>query len=144
LARASSGEPSRPDLLKLDTQWPLARNPDHVDLTAFAADASVRVADSDTAIDDAEAVLPAINGAAMPKAVPTLRGRMDGKIVVDTTNYVGAQSLNTIGRARSQRSALLRFDSLGWENFANAPTGTTPPTCSTPAVRARPNAPWRT
>jgi 8-hydroxy-5-deazaflavin:NADPH oxidoreductase len=102
------------------------RMPGNAELAAFAAGFSARVTGIDTAIDDADVVLLAINGAAMPDAVPAFGARLDGKVVIDATNHVGAPSLNSLAvLAEHAPSALLyrAFNSLGWENFADARYG---------------------
>jgi 8-hydroxy-5-deazaflavin:NADPH oxidoreductase len=99
-----------------------ARDLGNPDLAAFAAGIGASVADIGTAIDDADAVLLAINGAAMPGAVPALGARLDGKIVIDATNNVGGPSLNSLAALaeHAPRAVLFRaFNSLGWENFAD-------------------------
>jgi predicted dinucleotide-binding enzyme len=105
------------------------RTPGNAELAAFAAGISARLTDIDTAIDDADVVLLAINGAAMAEAVPAFGARMDGKIVIDATNRVGGPSLNSLAElAEHAPSALLyrAFSSLGWENFADARYGDVP------------------
>jgi predicted dinucleotide-binding enzyme len=99
------------------------RAPGNAELAAFAAGISARVTGIDTAIDDADVVLLAISGAAMPGAVLAFGARLDGKIVIDATNHVGGPSLNSLAAlAEHAPSALLyrAFNSLGWENFADA------------------------
>lgn len=103
-----------------------ARTPGNADLAAFAAGIGARVTDIGTAIDDADVVLLAIGGSAMAGAVPAFGARLDGKVVIDATNNVGAQSLNSLAiLAEHAPHALLfrAFNSLGWENFADARYG---------------------
>ena len=103
-----------------------ARTPGNADLTAFAAGIGARSTDVGTAIDDANVVLLAINGAAMSEAVPAFGARLDGKIVIDATNHVGGPSLNSLA-ALAEHAPTARlyraFNSLGWENFADARYG---------------------
>jgi len=98
------------------------RSPGHADLAAFAAGIGAGAADIGTAIDIADVVVLAINGAAMPEAVPAFGARLGGKIVIDATNHVGGPSLNSLALlAEHAPSARLyrAFSSLGWENFAD-------------------------
>jgi predicted dinucleotide-binding enzyme len=103
-----------------------SRNPDDQDLVGFANGIGARVAGNDAAIDGADVVLLAINGAAMPGAVPSFGARLDGKIVIDATNHVGGPSLNSLAALaeHAPQARLFRaFNSLGWENFADARYG---------------------
>jgi 8-hydroxy-5-deazaflavin:NADPH oxidoreductase len=103
-----------------------ARTPGNADQAAFAAGIGARVTDIGTAIDDADVVLLAINGAAMPEAVPAFGARLDGKVVIDATNNVGGPSLNSLAALaeHAPHARLFRaFNSLGWENFADARYG---------------------
>jgi 8-hydroxy-5-deazaflavin:NADPH oxidoreductase len=103
-----------------------ARDPGNADLAGFADGIGARVAGVGTAIDGSEVVLLAINGAAMPEAVPALGARLDGRIVIDAANHVGGKSLNSLAvLAEYAPSARLfrAFNSLGWENFADARYG---------------------
>jgi predicted dinucleotide-binding enzyme len=103
-----------------------ARNPDNADLAAFAAGIGARVAGIDPAIDGADIVLLAINGSAMPAAVPAFGSHLDSKTVIDATNNVGAASLSSLAALaeHAPRARLFRaFNSLGWENFADARYG---------------------
>jgi 8-hydroxy-5-deazaflavin:NADPH oxidoreductase len=103
-----------------------SRTPDDQDLAAFAAGIGARVAGNGAAIDGADVVLLAINGAAMPGAVPAFGARLDGKIVIDATNHVGGPSLNSLAVLAScapQARLFRAFNSLGWENFADARYG---------------------
>jgi 8-hydroxy-5-deazaflavin:NADPH oxidoreductase len=103
-----------------------ARNPDNADLAAFAAGIGARAADIDPAIDGAHLVLLAINGSAMPVAVPAFGSRLDSKTVIDATNNVGAAPLSSLAALaeHAPRARLFRaFNSLGWENFADARYG---------------------
>ena len=103
-----------------------ARTPDHPDLAAFAAGIGVRVTGVTTAIEGADVVLLAISGPAMAEAVPAFGSRLDGKIVIDATNNVGAPSLNSLAvlAEHAPGAWLFRaFNSLGWENFADSSYG---------------------
>jgi 8-hydroxy-5-deazaflavin:NADPH oxidoreductase len=102
------------------------RTPGHADLAAFAAGIGAHLTDVGSAINGAQVVLLAINGAAMPDAVPAFGAGLDGKIVIDATNNVGAPSLNSLAALAEYApgAQLFRaFNSLGWENFADARFG---------------------
>jgi 8-hydroxy-5-deazaflavin:NADPH oxidoreductase len=103
-----------------------ARTPGHADLAAFAAGIGAYLTDIGSAIDGTDVILLAINGAAMPEAVPAFAAGLDGKIVIDATNNVGASSLNSLAALAEHApgARLFRaFNSLGWENFADARYG---------------------
>ncbi len=70
---------------------------------------------------EAEVVLFAVPGQAMPDLVATLGDQLNGKILIDATNKVGQASMNSLEllRQHAPDSALYRaFSTLGWENFA--------------------------
>jgi predicted dinucleotide-binding enzyme len=103
-----------------------ARTPENADLAAFAQQIGAQVTDVATAIDGADVVLLAISGAAMTEAVPAFGARLGGRIVIDATNHVGGPSLNSLAALAEHAPAarLYRaFNSLGWENFADARYG---------------------
>lgn len=103
-----------------------ARSPGHADLAAFAAGIGAHLTDIGSAIDGADVVLLAINGAAMPEAVMAFAASLDGKVVIDATNNVGGPSLNSLAALadHAPSARLFRaFNSLGWENFADARYG---------------------
>jgi len=103
-----------------------SRTPDDQDLAAFATSIKARATAIGAAIDGADVVLLAINGAAMPDAVPAFGARLDGKIVIDATNHVGGPSLNSLAALaqHAPQARLFRaFNSLGWENFADSRYG---------------------
>lgn len=69
-----------------------------------------------------DVVLFAIPGRAMPDIVKQLGDRLDGKILIDATNNVGADPMHSLGVLRpvAPNGSLFRaFSNLGWENFAN-------------------------
>ncbi len=77
---------------------------------------------SDSAVpDDADSVLFAIPARAMPDTVAQARSRLNGKILIDATNNVGASPMHQMDllRQTAPDSFLFRaFSNLGWENFA--------------------------
>jgi predicted dinucleotide-binding enzyme len=103
-----------------------ARDPGNADLAAFAQQIGARVTGIDTAIDAADVVLLAINGGAMAEAVPAFGARLGARIVIDASNNVGGPSLNSLAALAEHAPAarLYRaFNSVGWENFADARYG---------------------
>ena len=56
-----------------------------------AAGAGARVTDLEEAIDSSEAVVWAINGAAMVEAIPAYGRQLADKVAIDATNNIGAQ-----------------------------------------------------
>lgn len=100
-----------------------ARSPDDAGLREFAAGIG---ADRDTinsAIDSADVVLVAINGGAMEQAVPAMATALAGKIVIDATNNTAGTTMNSvalISRHAPDAQIYRAFNSLGWENFADA------------------------
>ncbi|GGI00046.1 NADPH-dependent F420 reductase [Arthrobacter liuii] len=79
-----------------------------------------RLSSIQEALDSSEAVVWAINGAAMADAIPAYGRDLAGKVVIDATNNIGAPTMNSLAliaehapTARAYRA----FNSLGWENF---------------------------
>lgn len=87
----------------------------------------VPVVDIPSALRDAEAAVLAVPGAAMDDLIARHGAALDGKIVVDAANRVGAalseqremNSVASIGEAAPAASVFRAFNSLGWENFAD-------------------------
>lgn len=99
------------------------RTPHDPDVAGFAAEIGAKITDINAAIAGADVVLLAINGAAMAEAVPTFGAHLDGKIVIDATNNIGATPLHslTLISEHAPTSHLFRaFNNLGWENFTDA------------------------
>jgi hypothetical protein len=97
--------------------------------TRAAIGAAGESAHADTiasAVANAEVVVFAIPGAAMAEAVGALGPKLNGKIVIDTTNQFGQPVMNSIAAiaAAAPQAAVVRaFNSLGWENFAEPVVG---------------------
>lgn len=73
------------------------------------------------ALAEAEVVLFAIPGSAMPATVGQLGPKLNGKILIDATNSVGKSPMHQLEplRQAAPDSPLFRaFSTLGWENFA--------------------------
>lgn len=78
------------------------------------------------AIARARVVVFAIPGKVLIETVGAHRAALDGKIVIDSTNNVGAETMHSVEmfRRTTPRVQLFRaFNSLGWENFANPTYG---------------------
>jgi predicted dinucleotide-binding enzyme len=73
-----------------------ARDPRKPDLLELAAGMGADVAGIEAAIDTADVVVWAINGAAMADAIAAHGSRLDGRTVIDATNNIGAPSLNSL------------------------------------------------
>jgi 8-hydroxy-5-deazaflavin:NADPH oxidoreductase len=74
------------------------------------------------ALRDAEVVVFAVPGGAMEETIAANAAALDGKLVIDAANRMGASTTNS--RAVYQQHApgaryVRAFNSLGWENFAN-------------------------
>jgi hypothetical protein len=73
------------------------------------------------AVAAAEVVVFAVPGRVMDETVAEYKAQLDGKIVIDATNNIGAAEMNSLA-AFTNHSADVHyfraFNSLGWENFA--------------------------
>ena len=91
------------------------------------------------AVADAEVVLIAVPGPAVPEVVSALGGALDGKVVIDAANRMGEPEANSqaaiTGAAPGARYARA-FNTLGWENFADPLPGTDLFFVSDPQARA--------
>jgi len=85
-----------------------------------------RATSVEDAVREADAVLFAIPGGSMSATVTALGGALDGKLVMDATNNIGAASLNsvaTIAAAAPGAMVYRAFNIYGFENFADALLG---------------------
>lgn len=83
-----------------------------------AAAGSVPTVGLDDALEDADAVVLAIPGAAVPDLLRDRRQQLAGKAVIDATNSVGAGAMHHA--ADAEGLAYYRaFNTLGVENFAD-------------------------
>jgi 8-hydroxy-5-deazaflavin:NADPH oxidoreductase len=74
------------------------------------------------ALDGADAVLLAVPDSAVAGVVAEHAAGLDGKLVIDATNRIGAGSVNAhaeIAQAAPQARYVRAFNTLGWENFAD-------------------------
>jgi predicted dinucleotide-binding enzyme len=72
------------------------------------------------AIGGAEAVLFAVPGRSMSETVSSIGYTLNGKVVIDATNNIGAGSFNsvaTLTSAAPQAHVYRAFNIYGWENF---------------------------
>src|SRR5580704_16423051 len=79
------------------------------------------------ALKDAEAVLPAVPGRAVPDVVNGQGAALAGKVVMDAVNRMGAPEFDSralIAAAAPPARYVRAFNSLGWENFAGPLPGT--------------------
>jgi predicted dinucleotide-binding enzyme len=101
------------------------------------AGAAVRsVAD---ALASADTVLLAVPGPAAADVVSAHGAGLDGKIVIDATNNVGAAELNCLSAVRKaapDAQYSRAFNSLGWDNFAEPPDGAVLFFAADPGARA--------
>ena len=71
-------------------------------------------------IESAEVVLLALPGRAADECIRAIGSALDGRIVIDATNKIGAAELSAVGAitGAAPRALVFRaFNSLGWENF---------------------------
>lgn len=88
--------------------------------------ANVAASDIAEAIAGANAVLIAIPAAAMPAFLQEHGAALDGKLVFDATNRIGAETMNSVAaiEAAAPNAVIYRaFNNLGWENFAQPTLG---------------------
>lgn len=99
-----------------------ARNPDDPKYEALLAGmpGQAAVAPLQNALDTAEVVLLAMPGTTVGDTLEGLGAALDGKIIVDATNKLGQDTMNSFAAiaAIAPSSSLFRaFNTLGWENF---------------------------
>lgn len=69
-----------------------------------------------------DVVLMAIPGTAMDATIAQYADQLDGRIIIDTANKMGASSLNSFAalQQHTPHAHIYRaFNTLGWENFSN-------------------------
>jgi predicted dinucleotide-binding enzyme len=99
-----------------------SRNPNAPALRELAAGIGATTATHADAVRDAEVVLVALPGDAVAAVAAALGAALDGKVVIDATNNLGAPELNGITAITSHAPHAVcarAFNSLGWENFAD-------------------------
>ncbi len=93
-----------------------------VSALVFELEAGARAAGVEEAVAAADVVVFAIPGAAMAALVRTVAGVLEGKVVVDATNQMGAAPPSAVAaiRAAAPGAQVARaFNSLGFENVAD-------------------------
>ncbi len=89
--------------------------------TSVATDTGAAVTDIGDALDAAEVVLLALPGRSVGELLTEHAARLDGNLVIDATNQVGAAGANAaaaIAAAAPAARYVRAFNTLGWENFA--------------------------
>lgn len=87
-----------------------------------AGDTDAGVASVGEALEAPDVVLLAIPGVVVGAMLAENAGRLDGRLVIDATNNVGAAVVNAsaeIAAATPAARYVRAFNSLGWENYAN-------------------------
>jgi 8-hydroxy-5-deazaflavin:NADPH oxidoreductase len=87
---------------------------------------------------DADVVVIAVPGGAVPDVVAEHGKALDGKVVVDATNQMGASrpdNQDTITAGVANVKYVRAFNIYGWENFADPLPGTTLFFAADPAAR---------
>ena len=91
------------------------------------------------ALRDAEVVVLAVPGQAVPEVVRDLGAALTGKVVIDAVNRIGGgteyDSRALIAEAAPSARYVRAFNSLGWENFADPVPGTNLFFAADPAAR---------
>ncbi len=93
------------------------------------------------ALTDAEVVLLAVPGQAVPDIVTERGAALAGEVVIDAVNRVGAPEFDSralIAAAAPSARYVRAFNSLGWENFAHPLPGTTLFFAADPEAQALP------
>lgn len=78
------------------------------------------------AVKDADVVVLAVPGQAVPDVANEHGAALDGKVVVDAVNRMGAPEFDSravIAAATPSARYVRAFNTLGWENFADPPSG---------------------
>ncbi|MFL5797760.1 MAG: NADPH-dependent F420 reductase [Actinomycetota bacterium] len=97
-----------------------ARDPDKPAVRDLAGRIGAGTAPIAQAVEGADVVVFAVPGSAMAEMVSALGTRLDGKLVIDTANNVGGESMNSraaIEAAVPGASYCRAFNNLGWEQF---------------------------
>jgi predicted dinucleotide-binding enzyme len=101
-----------------------ARDPAKADLLQLVGElgGAARAESVGDAVGSAEAVLFAVPGSAMAETVAGLGKTLNGKLVFDATNNIGAPTVNSlaiISQAAPEAAVYRAFNIYGFENFAN-------------------------
>jgi hypothetical protein len=91
------------------------------------------------ALEDADVVLLAVPGQAVPDVVQEQGAALAGKVVIDAVNRIGAPEFDSralIAAAAPSARYVRAFNSLGWENFADPVPGAAMFFAADPEARA--------
>jgi predicted dinucleotide-binding enzyme len=91
------------------------------------------------AIRDADVVVLAVPGQAVPAVVSEHGAALAGKVVVDAVNRIGAAEFDSralVAAAAPSARYVRAFNTLGWENFADPAPGVTLFFAADPEARA--------
>jgi predicted dinucleotide-binding enzyme len=72
------------------------------------------------AVQAADAVLFAVPGRSMPETIASIGDALDGRVIIDATNNIGAGSFNSVAAlttAAPHAHVYRAFNIYGWENF---------------------------
>jgi 8-hydroxy-5-deazaflavin:NADPH oxidoreductase len=99
------------------------RDPAKAEVQQLVGDvgSNARATSIDRAVADGEVVLFAVPGAAMAATVASLGPALDGKLIIDATNNIGADVTNSVAaiQAAAPTAHVYRaFNTYGFENFA--------------------------
>jgi predicted dinucleotide-binding enzyme len=97
-----------------------ARDPAEPAIRDLASRIGAQAAQIPEAVEGADVVVFAIPGSAMADTVSVLGAGLDGRFVIDASNNVGGESMNSraaIEAAAPGASYCRAFNSLGWEQF---------------------------
>ncbi len=101
-------------------------NPDGENARTLRSDLGDRATIQTTAealASNPDVVVLAIPGPAMDATIAQYADQLDGKIIIDTANKMGASTHNSFAALQqhaSHASIYRAFNTLGWENFADA------------------------
>jgi predicted dinucleotide-binding enzyme len=104
-------------------------HPDRPEQRALAEETGAFLAAHADAVAASDIVLLAMPGPVTVAAVAALGSALDGKLVIDATNNIGAPVLNSLAAVAEHAPAAVAaraFNSLGWENFADPDFDGTP------------------
>jgi hypothetical protein len=91
------------------------------------------------AIEEAEVILLAVPGQAVPDLLQEEGAALAGKVVIDAVNRIGAPEFDSralIAAAAPSARYVRAFNSLGWENFADPVPGAAMFFAADPEARA--------
>jgi len=91
------------------------------------------------ALEEAEVILLAVPGQAVPDVVREQGAALAGKVVIDAVNRIGAPEFDShalIAAAAPSARYVRAFNSLGWENFADPVPGAAMFFAADPEARA--------